>query len=104
VIAPWPEINFEWREYITHNSLMWIWMKAGIAGFFCVLCLFGLAVISGAGSLERPAQDGVKIVLLVASLYLVMHFLYACVDMSWDAASVVYVATAMGLINRRTTT
>ena len=32
-------------------------------------------------------------------LYLVMHFVYAYVDMSWDTQSMVYVGTAMGLLN-----
>jgi hypothetical protein len=29
----------------------------------------------------------------------VMHFIYACVDMSWDAKSTVFVGTMMGVVN-----
>ena len=38
-------------------------------------------------------------IALTATLYLVMHFLYAYVDISWDAQSMVYVGVMMGLIN-----
>jgi hypothetical protein len=36
---------------------------------------------------------------LTATLYLVMHFVYAYVDISWDGASMVYIGAMMGLIN-----
>lgn len=99
LVVPMPEILFEWREYITHNSIMWIWMKAGIAGFFSMLCLIGLAVVGGVRALDRLPHDDLRAVVLTATLYIVMHFIYACVDMSWDAASTVYVGTMMGVVN-----
>ncbi|MGH7289759.1 MAG: O-antigen ligase family protein, partial [Myxococcota bacterium] len=92
--------SFEWWEYITHNSILWIWMKAGLAGFFALLCLMGLAVLSGVRSLDRLPWDGLGFVVLMATLYLVMHFIYAGVDMSWDAASIVFVGALMGVIDR----
>jgi len=100
IIAPMPDISwFEWWEYITHNSIMWIWMKAGIGGFFSMLFLIGLAVVTGVRVLEGPPGDELSAVVLTATLYIVMHFIYACVDMSWDAQSMVYVGIMMGLVN-----
>jgi O-antigen ligase len=90
---------FEWWEYITHNSIMWIWMKAGIGGFYSMLCLIGLAVVGGVRALDRLPRDDLRPVVLTATLYIVMHFIYACVDMSWDAGSTVYVGTMMGVVN-----
>jgi len=74
-------------------------MKAGIVGFFSMLCLFGLGVMGGARALDEFPLNDVKASLLTVTLYLVMHFMYACVDMSWDAASMVYVGVTMGVIN-----
>lgn len=101
MVVPLPDISqrFEWWEYITHNSIMWIWMKAGIGGFFSMLCLIGLAVVGGARALDRLPRDDLRPVVLTATLYIVMHFIYACVDMSWDAGSTVYVGTMMGVVN-----
>jgi hypothetical protein len=36
---------------------------------------------------------------LMATLYIVMHFIYAYVDISWEAQSMIYVGAMMGLIN-----
>jgi hypothetical protein len=36
---------------------------------------------------------------LTAILYIVMHFIYAYVDMSWEAQSMIFVGIMMGLIN-----
>jgi len=89
---------FEWWEYIPHNSIMWIWMKAGIVGFLSLLCLIGLALASGARAAARSPRDDLGLVLLTATLYFAMHFVYACVDMSWDPASIVFVGVLMGLL------
>lgn len=99
--VPLPDLSrfFEWWEYITHNSILWIWMKAGLVGFLAMLVLFGLAIVSGVRAVARLSPDELGLVTLAATLYLVMHFIYACVDMSWDAASIVFVGTLMGVVN-----
>jgi hypothetical protein len=101
MMVPLPDISrsFEWWEYITHNSIMWIWMKAGLGGFFSLLCLIGFAVVGGAGVLGCLPRDDLSAVVLTATLYFVMHFIYSCVDMSWDAQSTVYVGAMMGIVN-----
>jgi O-antigen ligase/polysaccharide polymerase Wzy-like membrane protein len=100
IIAPMPDISwFEWWEYITHNSIMWIWMKAGIGGFFSILFLIGLTVFTGVRTLHLQPDDDLSAVILTATLYIMMHFIFACVDISWTAQSMVYVGTMMGLVN-----
>ena len=37
--------------------------------------------------------------MLTATLYVVMHFLYAYADMSWDNQSMVYMGAMLGIIN-----
>jgi phytoene dehydrogenase-like protein len=37
---------------------------------------------------------------LVAVLYVVMHFMYAYVDISWDAQSMLLLGGMVGIINR----
>jgi O-antigen ligase len=99
--VPLPDLSryFEWWEYITHNSVLWIWMKAGLVGYVAMLVLIGLAIVSGVRAVDRLPRDELGLVMLAATLYFVMHFMYACVDMSWDAASVVFVGTLMGVVN-----
>lgn len=99
--VPLPDLSrfFEWWEYITHNSILWIWMKAGLVGYLSMIVLIGLAIASGGGAVDRLPPDELGLVTLVATLYLLMHSIYACVDMSWDPASIAFVGTLMGIVN-----
>lgn len=100
IIAPMPDISFfEWWEYITHNSIMWIWMKAGLGGFMSMLLLIGLTIVVGVRTIWRMPGGALSVAATTMTIYVFMHFVYAYVDMSWEAISMVYVGVAMGLIN-----
>jgi hypothetical protein len=100
IIASMPDISmFEWWEYITHNSIIWIWMKTGIGGFISVIYMIGLVVLLGGLAVWRMPGGDMSAIALTAVLYIVMHFVYAYVDMSWDIQSMVYVGAMMGVIN-----
>lgn len=97
---PLPDISFfVWYRYITHNSIGWIWMKTGIGGFVAMLFLVGLAIMNGLRALFRVSDGTLHAVALTAVLYILMHFTFAYVDMSWDTQSMVYVGTMMGIIS-----
>ncbi len=100
IIVPMPDISFFiWWEYIVHNSIMWMWVKTGIGGFLSMLFLVGLSIIKGMRTLWRMPPDTMSAVTLTATLYIMMHFIFAYVDMSWDNQSMIYVGTMMGIIN-----
>jgi hypothetical protein len=100
IIIPMPDISFfVWWEYITHNSIIWIWMKSGVGGFLAMLFLIGMAVMTGIRVVLRMPKGDLSAIALTALLYIIMHFMYAYVDMSWDIQSMVYVGTMMGLLN-----
>ena len=100
MIVRMPDIShFVFWEYITHNSVVWIWMKAGVGGFLSMLFLIGLSIMTGLHLLSRLTDPDLKAVLLTAILYIIMHFTYAYVDMSWDIESMVYVGVMLGIIN-----
>lgn len=91
--------SFEWWEYITHNSIMWIWMKAGLFGFLALLYLIGRSMALGSWLLLRTPPGELSAITLMALTYLVMHFVFAYVDISWDAQSMMMVAAMMGVLN-----
>lgn len=100
IVAPLPDISFfEWWEYITHNSIMWIWMQAGAGAFFSLLILTGMAMIVGGRAVWNVPHGPMRAVALTATLYILMHFTYAYADMSWEGVSMTFVGTMMGLIN-----
>lgn len=95
-----PDIStFAWWEYITHNSIMWVWMQIGAGGFFALLLLVGTAMLIGGRMIWTMPRGPLRGYALAATLYILMHFTYAFVDMSWDIGSMVLVGTMMGLLN-----
>lgn len=100
IVAPMPDISFfEWWQYITHNSILWIWMQTGIFGFISLLMLIGISIVVGTQSMWDITDGDLKSIVFMATLYIIMHFIYAYVDMSWEAQSMIYVGTMMGIIN-----
>lgn len=100
VLIPMPNISwFIWWEYITHNSIIWIWIKTGVGGFMALIYLIGLSMYTGARTVRIMPGGDMSVIALTASLYLLMHFIFAYVDMSWDIQSMLYVGAMMGVIN-----
>jgi hypothetical protein len=100
IIVPMADIStFEWWEYITHNSIMWIWMQVGVLGFFIMLVLIGLTMVLGGRLIMTMPRGFLRMTAVGATLYVLSHFVFAYVDMSWDISSMVFVGTMMGIIN-----
>lgn len=100
IVVPMPDISFfVWWQYITHNSLLWVWMKTGLFGFLTLITLIGQAIIRGTWTLFRMPGGDLSAIALTALSYVIMHFTFAYVDMSWDLQSMLYMGVMMGLIN-----
>ncbi len=100
MLVPMPDISFfEWWEYITHNSIMWVWMKIGVIGFYSLMLLLALTMVYGARMVRLMPRGQLRGFALAATLYIFTHFVYAYVDMSWEGGSMVFVGTMMGVIN-----
>lgn len=90
---------FDWWEYIVHNSIFWFWMKTGVFGFISMLLLISSSILVGVRVIWRLPGEELNAIALTCTLYVIMHFLYAYVDMSWDNQSMLYVGTSLGLLN-----
>ncbi len=98
-IVELPDISFfEWHEYITHNSIFWIWMKAGLGGFIALLYLIGMTIMHGVKTVSRMPMDDMAAIALTALMYTIMHFIFAYADISWDNQSMVYLGVMIGLL------
>ncbi len=99
VIVSMADISFfEWWQYFPHNSIIWIWLKTGVGGFIAMLYLVGSAIIFGTNAYQRMPFNELRAISLTAVLYLVMHFTYAYVDISWDTQNMIYVGTMIGML------
>ncbi len=98
--VPLPDIStFVLREYITHNSILWIWMKAGVGGFLAMLYMFALAVRLGTRAAMTLREDDYGAICFVAMAYVVMYAIFAYVDIGWDPQSMVMLGIAFATIS-----
>jgi hypothetical protein len=102
-----PDISFfEWWQYLTHNSVLWIWMKMGVFGFIALALMLSMALMTGVRVLtllrrrEGELPGYLQPMAFAALLYVVMHFLFAYVDISWDNQSMLLVGAMLGILNR----
>lgn len=100
IVYQMPDISFfEWWEYITHNSIIWFWMKTGMFGFISMIYLVGLSIMMGARASWRIQEGNLKAICTTFTLYLMMHFIFAYVDMSWTDQSMLYIGLCMGVVS-----
>jgi len=97
--TPLPEISsFLLSDYMSHNSILWIWMKAGIGGFLAMLYLFGTVMRVGARSALGTADGNDAALTLTSVTFVLMYAVFTYVDIAWDAKSMVFLAVAMAQI------
>lgn len=100
ILIPMADISFfEWWEYITHNSVLWIWMKMGVGGFVSMLMMASLSLMKGVEMIWKMPNNEMGAIASFATLYLVMHFIYAYVDISWSHQNMLFAGTTIGIIN-----
>jgi hypothetical protein len=100
---PWPLPNisfFVFWEYITHNSILWIWMKAGIGGFVALLWTFATALRAGARALLSETDGATRALTVASTAYIVMFAIFAYVDIAWDTRNIVLLAVCLAQIER----
>lgn len=93
-----PDISFyEFYEYIPHNSILWIWINTGFAGFVTVFYLLGRSIMHGARRVRVMADGRDVAVVMAAVTYIVMYSVYAYVDIAWDARNMVLLGLTMAI-------
>ena len=84
------------REYIPHNSVLWIWLKTGAPGFFALLALLGLTIARTANVYRRVEVRQLKPWLAVGLLFIPMYMVYSYVDQGWDYKGMIYLGVVLG--------
>ncbi len=98
---PLPDISvFELNAFQPHNSILWIWIKMGFAGFVAMFYLFARSIVVGAHRVRRMVIDDDLVVSLSALLFVVMFAVYSFVDVSWDARNTVLLGLSLAICAR----
>jgi hypothetical protein len=93
-----PKIPFIWWQYITHNAVLWIWIKTGVGGFLALMVFWGVAIANGAAISQRIRDGDLGAIAVTATLFVVMFAIYAYVDMAWDLRSTALLGAMVGLL------
>jgi O-antigen ligase len=100
IVIPMPDISsFTWWEYIPHNSIVYIWIKSGVGGFIALFLLIGLSIAHGMRATMRLTSPYMRAITLTAVLFVIMHFVYAYVDISWEAQGMIMLGVMLGILN-----
>ncbi|MCA9985689.1 MAG: O-antigen ligase family protein [Anaerolineales bacterium] len=95
-----PDISFfEFWEYITHNSIVYIWMKMGVGGFIAMFVMIASIISKGVKTTIRMPGGDLSAIAGTMTIYVIMHFLFAYADISWDIQNMLFLGTAIGILN-----
>jgi O-antigen ligase len=98
---PLPDISvFELNGYISHNAILWIWVKTGIGGFAAMFYIFAKSLLHAAERI-RTTPLGIDLVMSVAAAsFVVMFAVYSYVDVSWDPRNCIFLGLALAMCVR----
>jgi len=77
-----PELsNFIYWRYMTHDAVLWIWLKTGIFGFLAFWTLVAQAAIVGGSLFRRLRAMDLRFAALVPVLLIVIQVVFSSVDL-----------------------
>lgn len=81
--APFPDLTSFWPfwPYVPHNTVLWLWMKAGVLPFIVFWCLLGFGIQQAAAAAKRTNDPLVLVAAIGISAYIVMAVLFSYVDL-----------------------
>ncbi len=99
---PLPDISFGfiWWEYITHNGIMWIWLKAGYFGFIAMFNFIGRALFLGMKTAVSVVDPKDRVIAASAAIFIPIYTIYSYVDISWGTQSLILLAVCLAMIGR----
>lgn len=99
---PLPDISlgFVWWEYMTHNAIMWIWLKAGFFGFVAMFNFLGRGLFLGMRTALGAKDPADKVIAITATLFVPAYTIYSYVDISWGTQSLILLAVCLTMLGR----
>jgi O-antigen ligase len=85
---PLVDLSAQWElyPYVPHNSVMWIWMKAGIVGFLSLVGLFAVALMRSTQLTLQLEPGLLKVAAFSFGAIALMFLLYSWADLGLISA------------------
>ena len=92
-----PRIYFEFADFIPHNTILWLWIKGGIACFASFLYMTGLGLAHGVrAAVKLRDPDDVALVATLTA-YIPMAVVVFFVEISGEPATTMLLGLALAL-------
>ncbi len=98
--APLPDLSWWpfWR-FETHNNVLWVWLKTGIAGYVLFWILLGGAISRAAFAAKRLTEPTMRATALFCLVAIIGTVVFSYVDLGLVSGRVtVFLGTALGVI------
>ena len=90
--------NFVYWRYMTHDAVLWIWLKTGIAGFVAFWVLVAQTAIVGASLFRRLRSPDLKLVALVPVVLIAIQVVFSSVDLGLTySRTMIVLGVSLGL-------
>jgi hypothetical protein len=73
--------GFPYWRFITHDALLWLWLKAGPLGAFALWFLVARALLVGAALFRRVGEPSLRLVIALPVLLIVTQIVFSSVDL-----------------------
>ncbi|HJW49462.1 MAG TPA: hypothetical protein VJ726_08605, partial [Candidatus Limnocylindria bacterium] len=92
------EIPFPYWRFITHDALLWLWLKAGALGAFALWFLVARAALVGAALFRRVDAPSLRLVLALPVAFIVSQVVFSSVDLGLTySRTMVVLGATLGL-------
>ena len=90
--------SFPYWRYITHNAVLWLWLKAGPLGAFAIWFLVSRAVLVGSSLFVRLRDPALRWAATLPVAVIVCQIVFSSVDLGLSySRTMLVLGTALGL-------
>jgi hypothetical protein len=99
IVRSLPKLDFPLYEYIPHNEILWIWVKAGTAGFILVMFFFARVITESVWVYRRVADPLLRAVAVIIGLAVLNQLIASYFELQLTyARNMIYLGTLIGLL------
>lgn len=92
------EISFPYWRFITHDALLWLWLKAGPLGAFALWFLVARAVLVGTSLFRRVQDPSLRWTVMLPVLLVLAQVVFSSVDLGLTySRTMIVLGTSLGL-------
>ena len=92
------ENSFVYWRYITHDALLWLWLKAGLLGAFALWFLVARAVLVGTSLFRRVQDPSLRWIVTLPVLLVLAQVVFSSVDLGLTySRTMIVLGTSLGL-------